>query len=41
MPNGVVHNDLFHNHETTDDVDLHFEVRAERLLPTTDTQSTS
>jgi hypothetical protein len=36
MPNGIVH-----NHETTDDVDLHFEVRAERLLPTTDTQSTS
>ncbi|CAF4429723.1 unnamed protein product, partial [Rotaria sp. Silwood2] len=35
------YNDALNNHETKDETDLSFEVRPERLPPTTDTQSTS
>jgi hypothetical protein len=41
MPNGMTHNDLINNPEAPNDVDLRFEIRAERLPPVTDTQSTS
>jgi hypothetical protein len=41
MPSNTIHSDLFNNHEINDDVNLDFEVRAERLPPPTDTQSTS
>ncbi len=42
MPNGTTHNDLINNPETANDVDISFEVRAERLsATTTDSQSTS
>ncbi|CAF3068107.1 unnamed protein product [Rotaria sp. Silwood2] len=40
-PNGITYNDALNNHETKDETDLSFEVRPERLPPTTDTQSTS
>ena len=42
MPNGTTHNDLINNLETPNDVDIQFEVRAERLsATTTDSQSSS
>ncbi|CAF1376053.1 unnamed protein product [Adineta steineri] len=41
MPNNIIHSDFLNNHEITDNVDLHFEVRPERLHPTADTESTS
>jgi len=37
MPNDTIHSVVSNNHDTADEVDLHFEVRPERLHPTTDT----
>ncbi|CAF1496646.1 unnamed protein product [Rotaria sp. Silwood1] len=41
MPNGITHNEALDNEETKDETDFQFEVRAERLSSTPDTQSTS
>jgi len=42
MPNDMIHSVVPNNPETPDDVDLHFEIRSERLQPKTDdTQPTS
>ncbi|CAF1397699.1 unnamed protein product [Adineta ricciae] len=41
MPIGTLHNEILNNPDTSDNVDLHFEVRPERLPPTTDNSPTS
>ncbi|UJR22765.1 hypothetical protein I4U23_025797 [Adineta vaga] len=41
MPNGIQHHDMLTNSETPDDINIHFEVRPERLPPTTDNSPTS
>ena len=41
MPNNIINNDVSNNYETADDIDLRFEIRAERLSAPTDTQSIS
>jgi len=40
-PNDTMHSVVPDNPESPDDVDLHFEIRSERLQPRTDTEPTS